>query len=59
MIQVTDYLDRVINLAIEIQNNNCKKLKDFINFIETDNSTIIEINKIKNEVINFAKTFEY
>ena len=59
MIQVADYLDRVVKLALEIQDKDCKKLKDFINFTETDNSTILEINKIKNEVINFAKTFEY
>lgn len=57
MLQVADYLDRVINLAIEIQNNNCKKLKEFINFTETDKDTIVKINKIKNEVKLFATNF--
>ncbi len=59
MIHVANYLDRVINLAIEIQNQNCIKLKDFNNFIETNEETIITINKIKNEVINFSKKFNY
>lgn len=57
MLQVAEYLDRVINLALKIQSNNCKKLKDFINFAETDNDTVTEINKIKNEVKIFATKF--
>jgi glycine hydroxymethyltransferase len=58
MILVANFLDRVINLAIDIQQkHNCKKLNDFINTINNDISIKDQIINIKNEIIIFSKSF--
>jgi len=58
MFIVAEFLDEIINLAINIQDkNNVKKLNDFIHFIENDNDALIEINKIRDKVIKFSKRF--
>ena len=60
MIIVANFLDKIINLAINIQDkNNIKKLNDFIYFIKNDNETLIKLNKIKENVTFFCKDFHY
>jgi glycine hydroxymethyltransferase len=60
MITVAKFLDEIIKFAQLIQIKiNSLKLKDFINFIETDELTIEKINEIKNEVIKFSTKFDY
>lgn len=60
MITVAKFLDEIIKFAQLIQIKiNSLKLKDFINFIETDELTIEKINEIKNEVIKFSTKFVY
>ena len=60
MITVAKFLDEIIKFAQLIQIKiNSLKLKDFINFIETDESTIEKINEIKNEVVKFSTKFDY
>lgn len=60
MITVANFLDEIIKFAQLIQIKiNSLKLKDFINFIETDELTIEKINEIKNEVIKFSTKFDY
>jgi len=60
MIIVANFLDKIINLAINIQDkNNIKKLNDFIYFIKNDNETLIKLNKIKENVKFFCKDFHY
>jgi glycine hydroxymethyltransferase len=60
MIIVANFLDKIINLAINIQDkNNIKKLNDFIYFIKNDNETLIKLNKINENVTFFCKDFHY
>jgi len=51
---VADYIDKCINLAIQVQDNSGKSLKLFCNALENNNDIII----LKNEVKNFASNFD-
>lgn len=54
-VKVVDFIDKVVNIALEIQNNNCIKLKDFIeSMINYD-----ELKIIKSDINDFASKFIY
>ena len=53
MINVADYIDNCIKLALEIQNNTGKSLKMFCDALE--NNKDIEI--LKKDIVNFANKF--
>ena len=53
--KVVDFIDRVIQIAIKIQNESGKKLKKFIEKINDDK----DLNEIKKEINNFAINFEF
>ena len=53
MINVADYIDNCIKLALEIQNNTGKSLKMFCDSLE--NNKDVEI--LKKDIVNFASEF--
>ena len=53
--QVAVFLDRCIKIAIDIQNDKGKMLKDFLLNIENNNDII----ETRNDVISFSNNFEF
>jgi len=54
-IQVVDFLDRVIKIAINIQNKVGNILKNFVNEFENNNDLIL----LKNEITIFSEKFDF
>ena len=54
-IQVVDFLDRVIKIAINIQNKVGNILKNFVNEFENNNDLIL----LRNEIISFSEKFDF
>ena len=54
-IKVVEFIDNVINIALEIQKESGSKLVDFIKAMETN----AELINIKKNINNFANSFEF
>ena len=54
-IKVVEFIDNIINIALEIQKESGAKLVDFIKTMETNT----ELINIKNNINNFANNFEF
>ena len=52
---VVDFIDRIIQIAVSIQESSGKKLKAFIEKMKTNN----DLPQIKKEINNFASNFEF
>jgi len=52
---VVTYIDRLINIALEIQDETGKPLKKFVEALPNHE----ELNIIKNDIVDFASGFEY
>ena len=54
-IKVVEFIDNVIQIALEIQKQSGSKLVDFVKIMESNN----ELLNIKKNINNFANTFEF
>ena len=56
---IGDFLNRVVELCVSIQEESGKKLVEFKKVAETNSSFVEQIEKLKSEVNNFASEYEF
>ena len=57
--KIGDFLNRVVELCVSIQEESGKKLVEFKKVAETNSSFVEQIEKLKSEVNNFASEYEF
>ena len=58
-IKVAEFIHKAIQLALKIQKQTGKKIKDFILYLYEEQSIQKELNDLKTQINKFANTFEF